>query len=355
MSLATRCPACGTVFRVVPDQLKVSEGWVRCGRCTEVFDGAQQLFELDSAGPAAGTPPAPGAVPSAAGPQSSPALTPEAAHEALTAAPAAAAVPREEPIESHASVLAETPLEAATPLAAETPDAGTAEPAAEISCEPSDDAPDQAPDEALAETPAEPSDPQYIAMPSHADASAETPSPPGNAGAATPQFVRRADRAARWQHPRRRALLAAAAMLLTSTLAAQLALHYRDALAATWPATRPLLQAGCSLAGCRIEAPRQMQSLAVDGSSLARLPDSALYRLSLVVHNKASTPVRMPAVELTMTDAQGRIVARRVLSAAELGQAVEQLPAGGELVLQTMLDLGSASVAGGYSVELFYP
>ena len=37
MSLATRCTSCGTIFRVVQDQLKVSEGWVRCGRCQEVF------------------------------------------------------------------------------------------------------------------------------------------------------------------------------------------------------------------------------------------------------------------------------------------------------------------------------
>ena len=29
MSMATRCTSCGTIFRVVQDQLKVSEGWVR--------------------------------------------------------------------------------------------------------------------------------------------------------------------------------------------------------------------------------------------------------------------------------------------------------------------------------------
>lgn len=40
MSLKTRCPACDTVFKIVPDQLKVSKGWVRCGRCAEVFDAA---------------------------------------------------------------------------------------------------------------------------------------------------------------------------------------------------------------------------------------------------------------------------------------------------------------------------
>lgn len=48
MSLNTRCPACETVFKVVPDQLKVSSGWVRCGRCAEVFDAATHM--LSSAG-----------------------------------------------------------------------------------------------------------------------------------------------------------------------------------------------------------------------------------------------------------------------------------------------------------------
>lgn len=46
MSLATRCPACGTVFRVVQDQLKVSQGWVRCGHCQDVFNALEALFEL---------------------------------------------------------------------------------------------------------------------------------------------------------------------------------------------------------------------------------------------------------------------------------------------------------------------
>ena len=50
MSLATRCPACSTVFRVVQDQLKVSGGWVRCGHCHEVFNGLAALFELAPAG-----------------------------------------------------------------------------------------------------------------------------------------------------------------------------------------------------------------------------------------------------------------------------------------------------------------
>lgn len=38
MRLSARCPACTTLFKVVPDQLKISDGWVRCGQCGEVFD-----------------------------------------------------------------------------------------------------------------------------------------------------------------------------------------------------------------------------------------------------------------------------------------------------------------------------
>ncbi len=46
MSLATRCTECKTIFRVMEDQLRVSEGWVRCGRCGSVFNGLASLLQL---------------------------------------------------------------------------------------------------------------------------------------------------------------------------------------------------------------------------------------------------------------------------------------------------------------------
>ena len=47
MALATRCTFCGTAFRVVEDQLKVSGGWVRCGQCSKVFNGREGLIDLE--------------------------------------------------------------------------------------------------------------------------------------------------------------------------------------------------------------------------------------------------------------------------------------------------------------------
>lgn len=43
MTAVTQCPQCGTRFRVVPDQLKISHGWVRCGKCAEVFNAREAL------------------------------------------------------------------------------------------------------------------------------------------------------------------------------------------------------------------------------------------------------------------------------------------------------------------------
>jgi predicted Zn finger-like uncharacterized protein len=41
--MITRCPECSTLFKVVADQLRISEGWVRCGQCGAEFDGAANL------------------------------------------------------------------------------------------------------------------------------------------------------------------------------------------------------------------------------------------------------------------------------------------------------------------------
>ena len=38
MSIITQCPQCATQFRATPQQLRASEGWVRCGQCDQVFD-----------------------------------------------------------------------------------------------------------------------------------------------------------------------------------------------------------------------------------------------------------------------------------------------------------------------------
>lgn len=62
MNLTTRCPSCGTAFRVQPAQLSARGGKVRCGKCGHVFDGVKALVAENAA---AGAPaPAPESEPS---------------------------------------------------------------------------------------------------------------------------------------------------------------------------------------------------------------------------------------------------------------------------------------------------
>ena len=47
MALATKCPQCGAMFRVVADQLKLRGGLVRCGQCRTVFDAIGSLAYVE--------------------------------------------------------------------------------------------------------------------------------------------------------------------------------------------------------------------------------------------------------------------------------------------------------------------
>lgn len=77
MALTTRCPQCGTTFKVVPDQLRVRNGLVRCGACSTVFDGRACLLpEAGSLPPAAPSAPAVPPVPSSAAAAAAPVLAP---------------------------------------------------------------------------------------------------------------------------------------------------------------------------------------------------------------------------------------------------------------------------------------
>lgn len=54
-TMITKCPSCGTLFRVTPEQLQARQGQVRCGHCMTVFNGQQALTALPESAVNAGT------------------------------------------------------------------------------------------------------------------------------------------------------------------------------------------------------------------------------------------------------------------------------------------------------------
>lgn len=323
-SLAARCPACQTVFRVVPDQLRVSEGWVRCGRCSNVFNANESLVDIQTGVSRRVTEALPGPAPGAG-------LAPAA----WTGDDAAATAP-------------------AVPFEPTAPQAPAPEPEWAISDEATivHDLHGVAPDEPVG--PSNEGGLQDKGVPGDADPRAEPDD--------KPSFVREAERAQRWRRPRVVAALAAAAVLGLLLLVAQVAVEYRDLVAARFAATRPALDAVCSVLGCKVEAAHAINSLAVESSGLVRVEKSSIYKLQVALRNRAGIDVALPALDLTLTDSQGRLIARKVLRTAELGVSQATLGAGRELALQATLQAAAAAPnqppvepVAGYTIELFYP
>ena len=345
MSLATRCPACGTVFRVVQDQLKVSEGWVRCGRCAEVFNAVESLVEIDADSGLAKE-------------DAAPSLLRQRVLDDLAGfgAPAAAA------LTDDGVAWPQGPMASTAPGDADAFDPGRdaltdhgSGPFRPEAATGSASASAMAP----AAPPRRQTETSEAAAAPHAEAPDRTPAAgiePAAAAAAepTPGFVRRAERAQRWRRPKVRSLLGVAALVAMFVLLAQVAVEYRDTVAARWPASRLLLDALCGVSGCVIEPLRQLGSLVVENSALARIEGTSLMRLSVQLRNRDQVELMLPALDLVLNDVQGRVLARRVLRAAELGASAETLAGGAQLPLSGTLVTGERAVVG-YTIEIFYP
>ena len=166
-----------------------------------------------------------------------------------------------------------------------------------------------------------------------------------------------------WDKPRKRRrrswLYAVAIPLLVVVLVGQALFHFRDALAAHWPATRPALARICALSGCAIRPLRDVAALSIDASDLQADPaHKGLLILSATVRNRANYALAYPHLELTLTDAQDQVVVRRALAPADYAGGTAELGNGmagnSEVAIKLFID-ASATTQAGYRLYLFYP
>jgi predicted Zn finger-like uncharacterized protein len=336
MSLATRCISCGTAFRVVQDQLTISEGWVRCGRCNAVFNALEGLFDLGR-----DTQPDWEATAANAAP---------AAPQGETAAPVARSdgdefADDQGPTSSLGEMLAD-PIDAH--LFGPRKRAESApKPAGQIGERDRVDFSDARFDSDLFAENAAATEDETLMMPTSDVGALPLES------AMRPEFVRRAERQARWRSTSMRSALGAASGLALLILVIQIGHHWRDTLAAQYPSLRTPLVAWCRLAGCNLQTPRRIDDVLVDSTALTRAAGQDAFVLAVNLKSRSTMPVAVPSIDLSLTDAQGQLVARRALSPRDF-HASDVLPPGADAALQLTLSAGSTSVVG-YTVEIFYP
>ena len=152
---------------------------------------------------------------------------------------------------------------------------------------------------------------------------------------------------------------AVAIPVLAVALVLQAVFHFRDALAAHMPASRPVLQRLCSVAGCAIRPLRDVAALSIDASDLQADPaHKGLLVLTATLRNRAAYAIGYPYLELTLTDANDQVVVRRALAPGEyVGGTVNTtagIPGNGEIPVKLFID-ASSTVQAGYRLYLFFP
>jgi predicted Zn finger-like uncharacterized protein len=147
--------------------------------------------------------------------------------------------------------------------------------------------------------------------------------------------------------------------VLVLLFAGQALFHFRDAIAAHWPKTKPMLIKLCAAAGCEVRALQDVAGLSIEASDLQADPaHKGLLILSATIRNRAPYPLAYPYLELTLSDTQDQPVVRRAFAPGEYisGAADPAIGIAGNTELQVKLFIdASATTQAGYQVYLFYP
>lgn len=314
--LVTRCPACATLFKVVPDQLRISEGWVRCGQCDEVFDAQAQMQPQVVVAPDAAPPPPP--------------------------------IPTEVPPPPDLRA-EDTPCDEVTTVGDLTPALSVVQGDGLSHVIP----PDAIEDGAVEPEPMRSTGGQVFTEPSEQDALAMDGD---NVPAVQVSFLKQKRTKAvsgKWRWGLRMAVL-----LLGLALIAQIVLQQRDRIAATEPGLTTALNSLCQVVGCRVAPLQQIESIVIESSSFIKVR-ADVYRLSFSIKNTALVPLAIPSAELALTDLRDQSVVRRVLAPAEYGVRGTTLGPGDELTAVVPLAVKAAGSSSdkvtGYRLLVFYP
>lgn len=373
MSLASRCPHCGTAFRVVSDQLKLRRGLVRCGKCRQVFNGFDHLLYVSARGEA---------LASATGELPRPAFATEAAASQLASPAARPAAPVPAPRApqpapdydpDNPQTIIEIIGELSEPVEAgqfreESPPSVWPEPREAVSAPEPSAMPETAAVLSVPSAEAELASVEAVEAAPAIEPLEEADEAEGIEESALPAFLQsdRTARRARWRW-------AALAIVLGIVLGGQILVAQRSEVAAMLPSLRPLLSAACQPLGCEVGYPRRIEEITIASSELQPIGASKDQLLMVVaLRNHASTELQWPGIELTLTDVQDRPVARRVFlpadylastiadrNSAQPGPAGLALASNAEPLVRLGVDVAALNARGrsaaGYRVAIFYP
>jgi hypothetical protein len=172
-----------------------------------------------------------------------------------------------------------------------------------------------------------------------------------------------ADESAQTEHPKperkaRQWPWVIGALLMLLVWIAQIAFYLRVDIAAQLPGLKPALISYCDLLKCTVPLPQKVELMNIESSDLEADPaQPSVVNLSATLHNRAEYAQAYPNIELSLTDIQDKILARRVFYPAEYLKAGEEeklgLATNRETSIKLHLDTADLKPVG-YKLFLFY-
>lgn len=148
-------------------------------------------------------------------------------------------------------------------------------------------------------------------------------------------------------------------LLLLLVFLAQALYLLRVELAAQLPGMKPVLIGYCDLLKCSIPLPQKAELMSIESSDMEADPmQSNVVILSASLRNRASHVQAYPSLELSLTDLQEKVIARRTFAPVEYLKAGEDeatgLASNREISVKLHFDTADLKPAG-YKLFLFYP
>ena len=381
MSLVTRCPKCDSGFAVTAALLSQHDGLVRCGQCSHVFDGfaclqdslptlTERVSDERGGGPDSDL---------AEPPKRSPVMEEE---EPPTAEPqvfrSRASSDNFSDHRTHEPTLTPAPVSDPSeprftkPIPADGVTSARAEPAFTTSWRPEDSSPeDSSPTfsspKQPAPTPTVTSEPKWgtrapIAKPT-VKVLGETRvrgEDPSASGRTLPDFMVQDD-----PEPAGPVLLwLGGLILLVVVLLGQLIFIYRDDVASSVPALRPVLAQVCQPFGCEVGYAKRIERIFVVGSSLQQASGQSPsetnqhdYLLRLTLQNRYNQAQPWPHLMVALSDPSGTVVIRKVVAPSEyLPPALFEGPFGAQQEASLAVPLRvEGSPVSGFEIDKFFP
>ncbi|MDR0379045.1 MAG: DUF3426 domain-containing protein [Candidatus Accumulibacter sp.] len=312
--MKTRCPNCQTVFRITSEQLATRAGKVRCGHCRKVFNAVDELLEK---------PPAPAVAPLS---------TPDTTVDAHVA-------PKSATDDDEVYAKPEIPEKLELPHSFRNSEPETVEnekiypygaPFDSI-----------VPDADLATELILPRETSEI--PGYSKWAEGGMAPPLDIAAENPLY---------WP-------FRLVAVILLLALAGQAVFHFRSELAVSMPGLRPALEVFSLAVDGPLPLPRNAELIGIETSDLQTdMARNRLLVLNTTLRNKAPYGQAYPSLELSLTDTQDTVIARRIFSPQdylpEKAAGIPFFPANADLAVRLWIEAVDLSAAG-YRLFVYYP